>query len=58
MLAFIKYKRNLPINKTNLLVSTVARNGINFNLICNTGCCGYMYDVTMTPCAPNIKMYT
>ena len=28
---------------------------INFNLICHTGCCGYMHDVTMTLC---VKMYT
>ena len=42
---------------TNLLVSTVARNSIHFNLVCHTGCCGYMHDVTMTLCAPSIKMY-
>ena len=40
------------------MVSTVARNSIHFNLVCNTGCCGYMHDVTMTLCAPSIKMYT
>ena len=40
------------------MVSTVARNSINFIADCHTGCCDYMYDVTMTLCAPSIKMYT
>ena len=43
---------------TNILVSTFARNSIYFNLVCHTGCCDYMHDVTMTLCAPSIKMYT
>ena len=30
----------------------------NFNVVCNTGCCGYMHDVTMTLCAPSVKMYS
>ena len=35
---------------TNLLVSIVARNSINFNVVGHTGYCGYMHDVTMTLC--------
>ena len=37
---------------TILLVSTVAYIP---NLVCHTGCCGYMHDVTMTTCAPSEK---
>ena len=33
-------------------------NSINFNLVCHTDYCGYMHDVTVTLCAPSIKMYT
>ena len=30
----------------------------NSHIKCHKGCCGYMHDVTMTLCAPSIKMYT
>ena len=29
---------------------------INFNIVCHTGCCGYIHDVTITICA-QVKMY-
>ena len=29
-----------------------------FQSILSYGCCGYKHDVTMTLCAPSIKMYT
>ena len=50
--------KNETVKITNLLVSTVARNSINLNLVCNIGCCGYIHDVTMTLCVPSITMYT
>ena len=36
------------LNYYNLLVSIVARNSSNFNLVRHTGCYGYMHDVAMT----------
>ena len=30
----------------------------NFNVVCHTGCCGYIHDVAMTLCAPSVKMYS
>ena len=36
------------LNYYNLLVSIVARNSLNFNLVRHTGCYGYMHDVAMT----------
>ena len=47
---------NYIANITNLLVSTVARNSMNFNLVCQLY--GYIRDVTMTLYAPSIEMYT
>ena len=42
--------KNYIVKITNLLVSTVARNSINFNVVGHTGDCGYMHDVAMTVC--------
>ena len=50
------HSKNEIVKITKLLISTVARNSINCNLVCNTGCSGYIHDVTMTLCAPSIKM--
>ena len=50
--------KNEIVKITNLMVSTVARNSIHFNLLFHTGCCCYMHDVTMRFGSPSIKMYT
>ena len=49
------HSKNEIVKITKLLISTVARNS---NLVCNTGCSGYIHDVTMTLCAQSIKMFT
>ena len=43
------------LNSLNNQVSTVARNSMKCNVVCNTGCCGYIHDVNMTLCVPSIK---
>ena len=59
MISKIIHCKNEIVKTTNLLVSTAARNSINFSIVCDTGCCGYIHvrDVTMTLCAPSIIMY-
>ena len=57
MISKIIHCKNEIVKTTNLLVSTAARNSINFSIVCDTGCCGYILDVTMTLCAPSIIMY-
>ena len=32
----------------------IARNSIHLNVVCHTGCCGYMHDVTMALCVKSV----
>ena len=41
------------LQKLNYENNQFSWNSINFNVVCHTGCCGYMHAVTMTLCKKN-----
>ena len=48
--------KSVRLNPLNIIINLQVH--VHFNIVCHTGCCGYIHDVTIILCAPSIKMYT